>query len=67
MSVDNLFEDAFQLLKQMIAIPSFSKEEDKTADLIQAFLIERGITPHRKGNNLWVFNRYFDASKPTIL
>ena len=67
MSVDNLFEDAFQLLKQLIAIPSFSKEEDKTADLIQAFLNERGITPNRKGNNLWVFNKYFDAAKPTIL
>ena len=67
MSVDNLFEDAFQLLKQMIAIPSFSKEEDKTADLIQAFLNERGITPSRRGNNLWVFNKYFDAAKPTIL
>lgn len=67
MSVDSLFEDALALLKGMIAIPSFSKEEDKTADLIAEFLKEKGIQTDRKGNNLWVFNKYFDVSKPTIL
>jgi len=67
MSVDNLFEDALELLKQLIAIPSFSKEEDKTADLIVEFLKERNIQLNRKGNNIWAFNKHFDASKQTIL
>ena len=65
--INSLFTQAVTLLKQLIAIPSFSKEEDKTADLIEQFLKERGITPHRKMNNLWVWNKHFDAAKPTIL
>ena len=67
MSVNSLFEDALSLLKGMIAIPSFSKEEDKTADLIAEFLKEKGIQVNRKGNNLWAFNKHFDAAKKTIL
>jgi acetylornithine deacetylase len=64
---EKLFEDAVALLQKLISIPSFSKEEDKTADAIQQFMQERGITMHRKLNNLWAWNKYFDESKPTIL
>ncbi|WP_461453287.1 M20 family metallo-hydrolase [Mucilaginibacter sp.] len=64
---EKLFEDAVALLQQLISIPSFSKEEDKTADAIHEFMQERGITMHRKLNNLWAWNKYFDDSKPTIL
>lgn len=62
-----LFNEALDLLKQLIATPSFSKEEDKTADLIQAFFQNKGISTQRKGNNIWVKNLHFDDSKPTIL
>jgi acetylornithine deacetylase len=65
--INALFEQAIELLQQLIAIPSFSKEEDKTADLIQQFLQVHGITPNRKINNLWAYNKHFDATKPTIL
>jgi acetylornithine deacetylase len=64
---NKLFQQAVDLLQQLISIPSFSKEESKTADLIEKFLQERGITTHRKLNNIWAWNKYFDASKPTIL
>ena len=64
---EKLFEDAVALLQKLISIPSFSKEEDKTADAIQQFMQERGITMHRKLNNLWAWNNHFDESKPTIL
>ena len=37
MSIENLYNDAVRLLEQLIAIPSFSKEEDKTADLLMVF------------------------------
>ena len=37
-NIDELFSDSVSLLKQLIAIPSFSKEEDKTADCLEAFL-----------------------------
>jgi len=64
---NTLFQLAVQLLQQLISIPSFSKEEDRTADLIEQFLKTHGITPNRKLNNLWAYNEHFDAAKPTIL
>jgi acetylornithine deacetylase len=65
--INALYQQAVQLLQQLISIPSFSKEEDRTADLIENFLKTHGITPNRKMNNLWAWNKHFDAAKPTIL
>jgi acetylornithine deacetylase/succinyl-diaminopimelate desuccinylase-like protein len=60
-------EFVVELLKQLIATPSFSREEDRTAAMLEAFFQERSIQTHRKGNNVWVKNKFFDASKPAIL
>jgi acetylornithine deacetylase len=65
--IGKLQDDAVALLKELITIPSLSREEDKTADLIEAFLQNRDVQTQRKGNNVWAFNRYFDESKPTLL
>jgi acetylornithine deacetylase len=62
-----LSQQALQLLQQLISIPSFSKEEDRTADLIDQILQQHGVTTHRKLNNIWAWNKFFDAAKPTIL
>lgn len=62
-----LFEDALNLLKQLIGLPSLSREEDLTANLIYGFFEERGIKTYRKGNNIWVYNAHYDRTKPTIL
>ena len=67
MDTDILFQDALALLQRLIAIPSLSKEEAKTADEIAIFLEQRGVNIHRKGNNVWAYNQHFDAKKPTIL
>jgi acetylornithine deacetylase len=64
---DTLYQQAIGLLQQLIAIPSFSKEENLTADLIEKFLKERGVETHRRLNNIWVWNKHFDPSKPTML
>lgn len=58
---------AIDLLQQLISIPSFSKEEDKTAGLLVGFMKYHGMEPMRKGNNVWAKNKFFDANKPTIL
>jgi len=63
----NLYQEAVALLKSMIQTPSLSKEEDKTADLIAQFLEKHGVAVHRVLNNVWAFNRHFDAGKPTLL
>jgi acetylornithine deacetylase len=64
---DQLIKDSIALLKKLIGISSFSKEEDQTADTIQKFFLDRGIPSHRKQNNVWAYNKHYDPSKPTIL
>lgn len=63
----DLVTDSINLLKELIQIPSFSKEETGTADLIERFLQKQGIPCYRKVNNIWAFNKHFDQTKPTIL
>jgi len=65
--IETLQKDSLELLKNLISIQSFSKEEDKTADLIAQFLQERQIKINRKLNNIWAYNKHFDAAKPTVL
>jgi acetylornithine deacetylase len=57
---------AISLLKQLIAHPSLSREEDKTAGLIFDFLKSEGASPERKNNNVWV-KSVISESLPTIL
>jgi acetylornithine deacetylase len=67
MMIEQLQKDSLELLKQLIRIQSFSKEEDKTGDAIEQFLQQREIKTFRKLNNIWAYNKHFDASKPTVL
>lgn len=62
-----LTQDAIFLLKQLITNQSFSREEDKTAGLIEEFFRERAIPYRRKKNNVWSRNKYFNPELPTIL
>ncbi|HSC38057.1 MAG TPA: M20/M25/M40 family metallo-hydrolase, partial [Chitinophagaceae bacterium] len=62
-----LYDDAVALLKQLIAIPSLSREEDGTATAIETFLRERNVPVHRYLNNVWCRNKYFDPAKPVVL
>jgi len=56
-----------QLLKSLIATPSLSRQEDKTAGLIEAFLRERGLDPNRHLNNVWLKSRNWREGQPVIL
>ncbi len=56
-----------QLLRDLIAEPSFSREEQGTAVIMAGFLENRGIPVQRKHHNVWAANRHFDPAKPTIL
>lgn len=66
-TIKQLQVDSIQLLKQLIEIPSFSKEEDKTAVLLENVLLDKGIPVNRHLNNVWAINKHFDDSKPSIL
>jgi acetylornithine deacetylase len=62
-----LTNNSIDLLQRLISIPSFSKEEDQTASLIEDYLKSQGVKTRRMENNVWAFNASFDAQKPTIL
>ncbi|MEO6905661.1 MAG: M20 family metallo-hydrolase [Ginsengibacter sp.] len=66
-NIEDLYSDAINLLKELIVIPSFSKEEDKTAACLENLFQKKKIKSKRYLNNVWATNKYFDDSKPTIL
>ncbi len=65
--IDIITGEAITLLKQLIAIPSPSRQEDKTADLIKFFLEAKGVPVKSLLNNVWCTNKFFDPAKPTAL
>ncbi|MET6991329.1 M20 family metallo-hydrolase [Sediminicola arcticus] len=69
MTIDQkqLTSKALALLQQLISIPSFSSEEDKTADAIEAWFTAYNIPFKREKNNVYAFNKYYDDKKPTLL
>lgn len=65
--IQTLYEDAVLLLKELIATPSFSKEEEVTAGILCRFLGQREVVHARVGNNVFAKNKYYAESKPTLL
>jgi acetylornithine deacetylase len=63
----NVADSAINLLKSLIATPSFSKEEDLAAQVITAFFSERDIPTTHKLHNTWVRNRHWQEGKPVLL
>lgn len=65
-TINSLFEESVQLLKDLIEIPSFSKEELATADRIAELLNQKGVEVNRAGNNIWAFSTDYNPVLPTI-
>ncbi|AYL94542.1 M20/M25/M40 family metallo-hydrolase [Mucilaginibacter celer] len=63
----HFFSESVVLLQKMIKTQSFSGNESAVADIIHQYLYEYSVKVHRKGNNIWCFNKYYDETKPTIL
>ena len=59
--------DAVTLLKELIAIPSISREETKAADKLAEYLSNWGLPYGREGNNLWVGCPDWDNNRPTVM
>jgi len=64
---NNFKKQSVELLKELISIPSFSGEEDKTADLIEKSLENNHIATKRKFHNIYAFSKQFDSEKPTLV
>lgn len=58
---------AIELLKQLIATPSHTRDEGATADLLASFLEREGVTVERIHNNLIARSEHFDPTRDTLL
>ncbi|XMD34270.1 MAG: M20 family metallo-hydrolase [Candidatus Karelsulcia muelleri] len=66
-NLHKLKKECIQLLKKLINTPSISKEEQKTAEIIEFFFIKYNFFPKRKYNNIWIENNNYENDKYTIL
>lgn len=63
----NYTNDAVMLLKDLIAIPSISRNEEKAADKLAEYLNLWHLPFGREGNNLWVGCPDWDNNRPTVM
>ena len=67
MEISNYTNDALELLKELIAIPSVSREEKDAADKLAEYLNRWNLPFGREGNNLWVGCQDWDNNRPTVM
>ena len=60
-------EEAVALLKKLIATPSVSRDEARAADVLEAYMADKGLCPRRHGNNVWACSPNCDGTKPAVL
>jgi acetylornithine deacetylase len=72
----HIIAESWNLLKQMVSIPSVSRSENEVADLLCTFLENKNYKVNRLGNNCWVeyglenqqscilLNSHIDTVKP---
>ena len=64
--IERLTVEAVDLLREMIAIPSPSFEEDAVCDHISKWLSEHNVTHRRVGNNI-IAEHIIDPARPTLM
>lgn len=64
---DSYTQDAVDLLKRLISIPSVSRNEGECAKVMVATLESYGLHPQTSGCNTFVVSEPFDPSRETIL
>lgn len=67
MDIDASYYSAIDLLKRLISIPSYSRDEKDLADFLEGYLKELYLSPHRKGNNIWLMSPEWKNGSPVIL
>lgn len=65
--MQEMLSAALDLLKRLIATPSFSKEESGTAGILFDFLERHSIRAFRQGNNVWARSAHWNEAKPVLL
>ncbi|MCD8203469.1 MAG: M20 family metallo-hydrolase [Prevotella sp.] len=67
MKQTDYLHDAITLLRQLIVVPSVSRDEAKAADILEKTINSYGFAVNREGNNVWVISNDFNSEKPTLL
>ena len=65
--IEELQQEAIQLLQDLINTPSLSSEEDQTAAIIKQWLAKHGVSCQQQENNVYAVNKHEDPSKPYLL
>jgi len=60
-------DEYIKLLQSLIAVESFSRNENVAANIVRKFLDEAGIAYQSKTNNTWAFNLHWKEGLPVIL
>lgn len=60
-------EEAIKLLSSLISVPSFSREENMTADIWENWLRHADCKPVRFHNNIYTLSKEFTPGKPILL
>lgn len=67
LNFDSLSSQAIELLETLLKTPSFSREEQITADILERFLLSHDLHPRRTGNNIWVTSSHWNDRQPVLL
>ena len=65
--LSELYEHAVSLLTSLIEAPSFSKEEGKTAQILEKFLRRSQVNYGNIGYNIFALPNHYDPKKPILL
>ena len=65
--IEELQQEAIQLLQDLVNTPSLSSEEDQTAAIIKQWLAKHGVSCQQQQNNVYAINKHEDPSKPYLL
>jgi len=67
MDINLLTTEAITLLCKLIETPRTSRNETAAADILEQFMIQNSMAPHRLGNNLWCIAPDYQPQRPTLL
>jgi len=66
-TIEKLYHEALSVLQELIKVPSLSRQEDKTAVILEKYFSDKNIPVERVKNNLYAKNKNFAEGKKTIL
>lgn len=64
---EDIQTQTIEFLQKLISVTSYSKDEEKAADVFRKFLKSKKIPFETKLNNTFVKNKHYNFLKPTIL